>query len=79
MISKRKFKDSLCIYPDGSYYIGEFKNDHENGYGEIYFAAGGSYKGEFEDGRWNGEGRLDLPNGRTLIGEWDDGEYIEDE
>ncbi len=41
--------------PDGTKYVGEFKDGEKNGQGTFTFPDGGKYVGEFRDNKpWNG-------------------------
>ena len=41
-------------YPDGDKYVGEWKDEKENGQGTMSLSNGEKYVGEFKDGRpWN--------------------------
>ena len=43
---------------NGSYYIGQFKNDLKNGKGVEYYKNGNiKYEGEFIDGKFDGNGK----------------------
>jgi hypothetical protein len=44
------------IYPDGSKYIGEFKNGMKNGKGKLKYADGTYYEGSFQDNHFDGYG-----------------------
>ena len=51
---------------NGSYYIGQFKNDLKNGKGVEYYKNGNiKYEGEFIDGKFDGNGKYF----------WEDGSY----
>jgi len=42
-------------YPDGSKYVGEWKNGEKNGQGTYTWSIGDEYIGEYKDDkRWNG-------------------------
>ena len=44
------------IYPDGSTYKGEWRNDKRNGHGEFKWLNNSSYVGDFRDDLMHGEG-----------------------
>lgn len=45
------------VYPDGSYYEGEFRNGAFNGKGKFFYKLNGmTYDGEWKDGKPNGRG-----------------------
>ena len=67
------------IYPDGSIYEGEWKDDLQNGYGTWTFADGSIYVGEWKNGEYHGHGRLTYPDGKKHEGEWKDGVYVGEE
>jgi hypothetical protein len=54
---------------DGSYYIGEWKEDLKDGFGEETF-EGARYAGSFIRGIKSGHGKLNLPNGTVYEGEF---------
>jgi hypothetical protein len=60
-------------YPDGSRYVGEFRDNKRNGQGALTFANGDKYVGEWSDGKENGQGTYTFLNGDKYIGEWGDG------
>ena len=63
-------KKSL-IAPDGSTFVGEFKNGKMNGQGTLISSNGTKYVGEFKDGELKGLGALSSPNGSKYVGEYD--------
>ena len=64
--------EGRSIYPDGSMYLGEYKNGKFHGKGTFIWKDGYYYDGEFRDGTPNGQGTETLPNGH-LVGEYKDG------
>ena len=56
--------------PDGSKYVGEFKDGKPNGQGTSTNPTGQKYVGERKDGKKNGKGTFTLPDGRKYVGEW---------
>ena len=56
-------------YPDGSTYVGEFKDGKKYGQGTMTFPDGSKYVGEFKDGLPNGQGTLTSPDGSKYVGE----------
>jgi hypothetical protein len=61
------------IYPDGSKYVGEFKDGKEDGRGILTYPDGSRYVGEFKDDMKNGQGIYTAPNGAEFVGEFKDG------
>ena len=80
------------IWDDGEYYIGEWKVDHYNGEGTLYYKNGnkknncyygqGTYYTEDGDkytGIWDGyegQGEVNYKDGKKYKGHWD-GDYLE--
>ena len=66
-------------YPDGSKYVGEFRDGKRHGQGTYTFQEGDTYVGEWKYGEENGQGTLTFPDGSTFSegkkyeGEWKDG------
>ena len=60
-------------YPDGSRYVGEFRNNKRSGQGTLTFANGDKYVGEWSDGKENGHGTYTFINGSKYVGDWRDG------
>ncbi|MCB0534876.1 MAG: caspase family protein [Lewinellaceae bacterium] len=63
-------------YPDGSRWIGEFKNGVPNGEGVCYYAGGDRYEGQWANGAPNGEGVIYAANGRVTGAVWVNGAAI---
>ena len=51
------------IFPDGTTYVGEYKDDKRNGQGTYTSASGAKYVGEFKDGKQNGQGTYTYGSG----------------
>ena len=62
-------------YPDGTKYVGPFKNDKPSGRGVAVFPNGNKYVGEFQNGAFNGLGTLTYSDGREYIGNFKDGQF----
>ncbi|MBL10100.1 MAG: hypothetical protein CL402_06230 [Acidiferrobacteraceae bacterium] len=68
-------------YPDGSEYVGEFKDGLFHGQGTMSYAnatlssgiKGSKYVGEFKDGLFHGHGTLVLTDGTQYTGDWKEG------
>lgn len=54
--------------PNGSKYVGEFKDDQRNGQGIYIWPDGSKYAGEFSNNEIYGQGILTQPNGVKYIG-----------
>ena len=46
----------ICIYDDGEWYIGDFKNDTRHGQGTCIYQSGEKYVGEWKENFKNGKG-----------------------
>ena len=63
-------------YPDGSRWVGEFKNGVPAGRGICYYAGGDRYEGDWANGAPNGEGVIYAANGRVTGAVWVNGAAI---
>ncbi len=57
-----------------SYYIGEWKDNYQEGRGKESWPDGTYYEGEYKKGKKCGEGKLLLPDGSVYDGQFKDGE-----
>ena len=57
-------------YSNGDYYIGEFKNQNQDGHGTYVWNSGDKYIGEWKDGNRTGQGTYNWKNGSKYSGEW---------
>ena len=57
-----------------SYYIGEWKDNYQEGKGKESWPDGTYYEGEYKNGKKWGEGKLQLPDGSIYEGQFKDGE-----
>ena len=64
------------IYPNGDYYIGDFKDRVKHGNGEYHWNDGQLYKGQYENDERNGNGTMTYLNGTKKTGEWKDGKFL---
>lgn len=60
------------IWPDGSKYEGQFKDDLMHGQGTYTWPSGAQYIGEFENGLRNGQGTYTMSDGSQYIGQFKD-------
>jgi len=60
-------------YPDGSKYVGEWKNGKHHGKSILSFYNGNNLEGEWRDGEFIGHVTYVFPDGE-YIGGWKDGE-----
>ena len=58
---------------DGDKYVGEFKDDKQNGQGTFTYASGDKYVGEFKDGKRHGQSTYTFASGDKYVGQWKDG------
>ena len=56
--------------PDGSTYVGEFKNGTIYGHGKLTFPNGLTFEGEFKNGKVDGQAKQINPDGSIYIGEF---------
>jgi archaellum biogenesis ATPase FlaH len=61
------------IYPNGSRYVGYWKDGHEDGYGSWCCICGCEYCGFLENGKESGQGVWSFRTGTTYTGGWKDG------
>ena len=57
-------------YPNGSKYLGEYKDGKKHGQGTFTYPNGDKYVGEFKDGEKNGQGTFTFSDGRKGVGEF---------
>ncbi|MBV6440475.1 MAG: peptidase C14 caspase catalytic subunit p20 [Haliscomenobacteraceae bacterium CHB4] len=65
-------------YPDGSRWVGEFKNGYPNGKGICYYADGNRYEGEWANNAPNGEGIMYFAGGRVYGAVWVNGAAVKE-
>ena len=65
-------------YPDGSRWVGEFKNGYPNGKGKCYYADGNRYEGEWANNAPNGEGIMYFAGGRVFGAVWVNGASVKE-
>lgn len=63
-------------YPDGSRWVGEFKDGVPAGQGTCYYAGGDRYEGQWLKGAPNGEGVMHFADGRVYGAVWVNGAPI---
>ena len=62
-------------FPNGTKYVGEFRDGKVHGQGTVTFPDGSKYVGEFRDGKESGQGTYTYANGDKHVGEHKDGKY----
>jgi len=65
---KGKIVKGTSIYPGGSKYVGEFRNNKPHGYGTFVWANGDQYFGEWKNGKSHGAGTKIWKDGREYSG-----------
>lgn len=65
-------------YPDGSRWVGEFKEGYPSGRGICYYSNGDRYEGEWINNAPNGEGVLYQANGRVYGAVWVNGSAVKE-
>ena len=63
--------------PDGSKYVGEWKNNQEHGQGTFTSSDGGKYVGGWKDGLMHGRGTVYHLDGSVERGTWRNGDFLE--
>ncbi|XP_045473888.1 MORN repeat-containing protein 3-like [Harmonia axyridis] len=63
----------LRIFPDGSFYLGNFKWDKRSGYGQLWNKDCSFYDGDWLLDKYHGEGMFIFQNGNRYEGEWENG------
>ena len=63
-------------FPDGTQYVGEFKDDMLHGQGTFTYPDGRQYVGEYVDGLKHGQGTATYANGDQEEGIWEEGEFL---
>jgi hypothetical protein len=63
-------------YPEGSIWVGNFKEGYPSGQGICYYANGDRYEGEWANNRPNGEGVMHYLNGRVYGAVWMNGGVV---
>eukprot|EP00040_Diaphanoeca_grandis_P031933 m.192312 g.192312 ORF g.192312 m.192312 type:complete len:373 (+) comp32460_c0_seq2:531-1649(+) len=58
------------VWPDGTRYVGDWKDNKRHGKGEIVFSDGKSYSGDYLDGKMDGQGTYKWADGKSYVGEW---------
>ena len=61
-----------CIWPNGEYYVGDWKDNKRHGQGTHYYEGGERYSGDWRDDKWNGYGTKYYADGDRYTGNWKD-------
>jgi hypothetical protein len=61
------------IFENGDKYVGDFRENTENGWGTYSFSNGDQYYGVFEGGKINYQGTYTYSDGSKTIGDWKNG------
>ena len=62
----------ILLYPDGSKYLGQWKNNYAFGKGKLIHSNGDIYEGEWNMDKPNGFGEYTRKDGSKYIGQWKD-------
>ena len=62
-------------YPDGSVYVGQWKNDQFNGQGTFTYSDGSVYVGQWKNGQRNGQGVYTTSSGSRYKGQWENDQF----
>lgn len=68
-----KIASHSCQYPDGSIYIGSWKDGLFHGLGRMQYANKDQYYGQWENGEYHGQGIYTFANGQKYEGTWKNG------
>lgn len=60
-------------FKDGSVYVGEFVNNHMEGFGKLTDSRGNVYTGYFKNDKYEGIGKFERTDGTKYIGEFKEG------
>ena len=60
----------IQLWPDGSKYSGQWKNNNASGKGKLLHSNGDIYEGEWDNNKPNGFGEYIREDGNRYIGEW---------
>ena len=63
--------------PDGTKYVGEWKDSRPNGQGSLTSPNGTKYVGEWKNDKRHGQGTYTSPDGTIVNGIWKDGKLAE--
>jgi len=61
------------LWPDGQWYVGQWRRDKQNFQGAMAYADGRKYVGNWKDDVMTGQGTMTYPDGRKYVGQWKDG------
>jgi hypothetical protein len=62
--------------PDGSKYVGGWKDAKKHGQGTYTWLSGHKYVGEFKDGKKHGQGTLTSVDGTVQHGIWGNDKFV---
>ena len=62
----------VYTWPDGSKYVGQWKDDKRNGQGTLTLSSGEKYVGQWKDDKRNGQGTNTWPSGQKYVGQYKD-------
>ena len=63
-------------FPNGTKFVGEFKDGEANGQGTYTYANGNKFVGEYKDGKLNGQVTYTWPDGNKEVSVYKDGELV---
>ena len=63
-----------CTKPNGTKYVGEYKDGKRHGQGTLTTPDGRKYEGEWKNGKKLGQGTFTWSDGRKYVGVFKDGE-----
>ena len=67
---KIRHGQGVMKYLNGNFYMGEWKNDFFDGFGEYTWSDGRIFKGYFKQDKMHGKGEVHWPDGRKFEGEY---------
>ena len=73
---KGKIIKGVAVYPNGTKYTGEFKDDKHHGQGTLIYSNGRKYIGSFSEGFEHGEGTCVSKDGSSVACKMNKGYFV---
>jgi hypothetical protein len=68
----------VFTFSNGSKYVGEFKDDNQDGQGTMTYSNGNKYVGEWKNNKQDGQGTMTYPDGTSKTGIWKDENLVKE-